>query len=261
MEQEDEAVAVLRDGHIAVVSISRPPHNFLTEPILAQLASAIEQLDGVCRAVVVAAEGKSFCAGANFRSSVAPDPSAGGSFAGSADRFYAQAIRIFSVGVPLIAAVHGPAIGAGFGLALACDLRVMGETAWLQANFVRLGIHPGFALSATLPRLVGPGRAADLFLTGRKVGAEEALRIGLVDRVAPSQAVLTVAVELAGEIASGAPLAVASTRATLRSGLSELAADALSHELAEQSRLAGTADAVEGVAAMLDRRMPSFEGR
>ncbi len=254
-------VSVDHRGPLAVVLLRRPPHNLLTEPALRRLADAVHGLGGETRAAVLAAEGRSFCAGADFKASDSPDPTDGGGFAAQTGAFYRQALRIFAAPVPLVSAVHGAAIGAGFGLALACDLRVVGRRAFFQANFVRIGIHPGFALSALLPRFVGPGRAADLFLTGRRVEAEEAGRIGLAELVVPEGEELDAALGVAQQIAAGAPLAVESTRATLRAGLAERAALAMEHELAEQTVLAGTDDAKEGVAAVLQGRSPRFSGR
>lgn len=253
-------VSVEERGEVAVVTLRRPPHNLLTEPALRRLADAVHSLGGTTRAAVLAAEGRSFCAGADFKASDAPDPTAGGDFTAQTGAFYRQAVRLFDAPVPLVAAVHGAAIGAGFGLALACDVRVVGGRGFFQANFVRIGIHPGFALSALLPRAVGHGRAAELFLTARRVGAEEAGRIGLAEIVVPEGEELPAALSLAEQIAGGAPLAVASTRATLRRGLSALATEAMAHELAEQAALAGTDDAVEGVAAVLQGRPPLFRG-
>ncbi|HUY64610.1 MAG TPA: enoyl-CoA hydratase/isomerase family protein [Acidimicrobiales bacterium] len=261
MNDAPDDVTVERRQAVAVITLRRPPHNLLTEPTLHRLADAVHSLPGEVRAAVVCSEGRSFCAGADFRSADAPDPTSGGAFAKQTGLFYTQAARLFDSPVPLVAAMQGAAIGAGFGLALACDVRVMGDQAWFQANFVRLGIHPGFALSALLPEVVGAGRAAELFLTARRVGAEEALRIGLAQMVVPAGAELDAAATLAADIASGAPLAVASTRATLRQGLVERARVAMAHELDEQSVLAGTADAVEGVAAVLEGRPPRFTGR
>jgi enoyl-CoA hydratase/carnithine racemase len=256
-----EDVSVEHRGDVAVVTLRRPPHNLLTEPALRALADAVHGLTGAARAAVLCSEGRSFCAGADFKSSDAPDPTAGHSFDAQTGAFYRQAVRLYDSPVPLVAAVQGAAIGAGFGLALACDLRVVGTRGFYQANFVRLGIHPGFALSAVLPRFVGPGRSAELFLTGRRVGAEEAGAIGLADRLVAEGEEQAAALALAEEVANGAPLAVASTRATLRAGLAEAAARSMEHELAEQSALAGTADAVEGVQAMLEGRAPRFVGR
>ena len=245
---------------MAVVTLRRPPHNLLTEPILRALADAVTGLAGVARAAVVCSEGRSFCAGADFRSGDAPDPTDQGNFEERTGAFYKQAVRIFESPLPLVAAVQGAAIGAGFGLALACDLCVVGELGWFQANFVRLGIHPGFALSTTLPRVVGPGRASELLLTGRRVVAAEAGRIGIAQRAVPAGDEVAVALEVATLIAAGAPLAVASTRATLRHGLADAARQAMRHELEEQVALAGTSDAIEGVRAMLEGSEPRFEG-
>ncbi len=254
------AVTVDQDGDVAVVTLRRPPHNLLTEPVLRALADAVAGLGGVARAAVVCSEGRSFCAGADFRSGDAPDPTEQGDFEERTGAFYKQAVRIFDAPLPLVAAVQGAAIGAGFGLALACDLCVVGELGWFQANFVRLGIHPGFALSATLPRAVGPGRASELLLTGRRVVAAEAGRIGIAQRVVPAGDEVAVALEIATQVAQGAPLAVSSTRATLRHGLADAARQAMRHELEEQVALAGTSDAVEGVSAMLEGRDPRFQG-
>ncbi len=254
-------VEVSVDVGVAMLTLRRPPHNLLTEPSLARLADAIEDLPKEARAGVVCSEGRSFCAGADFRAGDSPDPTDSAGFRATTGAFYSHAARVFASRIPLVAAVQGAAIGAGFGLALACDLRVLSENAWFQANFVRLGIHPGFALTMSLPRLVGPGRATNLFLTGRRVGSEEALRIGLADEVAPAGTELAAATDLARRVASGAPLAIAATRATLRAGLVDAARAAMTHELEEQSALAGTADAVEGVRAMLEGREPRFEAR
>ena len=226
--------------------------------MLRSLADHLEALSGRCRVAVLASEGRSFCAGADFRSDAAPDPTAGNTFAATTAAFYAQALRIFDAPIPTVAAIQGGAIGAGFGLALACDLRVAGDKGWFQVNFVRLGIHPGFALSTTLPRLVGPGRAADLLFTARRVGADEAGRIGLVERVVEQASIMDEALSLASEIAAGAPAAAAATRTTLRDGLAEAARSAMAHELDEQVALAGTPDAHEGVLAMLEGRTPVF---
>lgn len=263
----ERAVTVDIDEGVAVVTLHRPPHNLLTEPTLRALADALEGLGGPggprgkVLSAVLCSEGRSFCAGANFRASDAPDPTQTGGFEARTGGFYVQAARLFACPVPLVAAVQGAAIGAGFGMALACDVRVLGERGWFEANFVRLGIHPGFALTLTLPRFVGPGLAAELFLTGRRVDASEALRVGLAQRVVPEGSEVAAAVDLARQVAAGAPLAVSATRATLRSGLVDAVREAMAHELEEQTSLAGTSDAIEGVRAMLDGREPHFEGR
>lgn len=258
---EGGSVTLERRDHVAVVTVDRPPHNLLRVADLGAVADAVDEAATWARAVVLAAHGRSFCAGADFRSDGSPDPTDRQAFAAQTSAFYAQARRLFAAPVPLVAAVHGAAIGAGFGLALACDMRVVGPDAWFQANFVHLGIHPGFALSLTVPRLIGPGRAADLFLTGRRVAGEEAVSLGLAERLSAAGHELDDAATLAATIAAGAPLAVAATRRTLRARLADEAAAAMDRELRQQTELAGTADAVEGVQAMLAKRPPVFVGR
>jgi enoyl-CoA hydratase/carnithine racemase len=161
---------------------------------------------------------------------------------------------MFATRKPIVAAVQGGAIGGGLGLALTADFRIVDETSRLAANFVKLGMHPGFGLTVTLPRLVGEQRAAELFLTGRRVAGEEAVKIGLADRFTDATSLRADALSFAREIAGNAPLAVQATRATLRLGLRDAVAARLEHESGEQQRLAATADFREGVRAVAERR-------
>lgn len=202
---------------------------------------------------MLAAQGRSFCAGADFSS---PTPAAGERR--DPGELYRQAIRLFAVTKPVIAAVHGPAVGGGLGLALVADFRVACAEARFSANFARLGFHPGFALSHTLPRLVGAQQAALLLYTGRRIDGAEALRIGLVDELASQDQVRARAQALAGEIAISAPIAVESTRASLRAGLVEAVRAAVEREAGEQRQHFQTQDFREGVAAMAQRRDPVF---
>jgi len=253
------------DGHTGLAELCRPPHNLLDADLLASLATALDELAATpeCRVIVLAAEGRSFCAGGNFAGAAMGDAaeSPAAAFHAIGQRFYGQAERIFAVARPMVAAVHGPAIGAGLGLALACDLRVTCREAFFAANFVRLGIHPGFAVSTLLPATIGRGPATDMLLTGRRVDGEEALRLGLADRLVKQAEILTAAITLADGIATAAPLAVGATRATLRRDLLPLVRASLSHELEEQVKLVTTADAAEGITAMLQGRGPQFTGR
>jgi len=163
--------------------------------------------------------------------------------------------RLNFIPKPTIAAVQGAAIGGGLGVALAADFRVVSPETRLSGNFVKLGIHPGFGLTITLPRLVGAQTASLLFLTGRRVGGEEAVRIGLADVLAPrAEDIRGQAHKLAAEIAENAPLALLSTRATLRAGLVDAIRKQLEHELAEQQALFKTKDFAEGIASVRERR-------
>lgn len=243
--------------HVAVLELRRPPHNHLDVETLVELADALEQLDAdpECRAVVLAAEGKAFSAGAEFNQGGGEDASRN-----TAD-FYSHALRLFRTSKPIVAAVQGAAVGAGLGLAVVADFRVTCSEARFSANFNRLGFHPGFGLSLTLPRLVGEQQAALLFYTGRRISGEEAHRIGLADVLVPANEVRAAAVVLAGEIAVSAPLAVESTRATLRSQWVDQVHEANQKELALQRVQFASEDFREGVAAMAQRRPPVFRRR
>src|SRR6266853_1892793 len=248
-------VSVSLDGHVALVEIHRPPHNYFDVELIRDLADAFHALDAepACRTVMLASEGKSFCAGADFHRSMIPS--------GSVDMLYEQAVRLFACEKPVVAAIQGAAIGGGLGLALVADFRVVSPEARFAANFVKLGIHPGFGLTYTLPRLIGVQRASMLFLTGRRINGEEAVSIGLADVLAPAENLREAARQLATEIAEGAPLAVRSTRATLRRGLADAVRSQTAHELAEQTRLARTEDHQEGIRAVTERRPGQFQER
>lgn len=248
-------VSVNLDGHVALVEIRRPPNNFFDEPLIGDLASALEAIDQepACRSSVLASEGKSFCAGANFNRGDGDEIGSG-----RAGKLYVQAVRLFSCRKPIVAAIQGAAVGGGLGLALVADFRVASPEARFVANFVRLGIHPGFGLTHTLPRLIGQQRASLMFLTGRRIAGEEAVAWGLADVLAPQEKLRAEALKLAREIAEGAPLAIESTRATIRRGLADAVRAQTDHELVEQSRLALTEDHKEGVRAVTERRLGQF---
>ena len=173
---------------------------------------------------------------------------------------YDEAVRLFSTRIPVVAAIQGAAIGGGFGLALMPDFRVATPEARFSANFARLGFHQGFGLSVTLPDLVGQQRAMELLYTGRRVRGDEALELGLCDRLVPQDELRRTARELAREIALSAPLAVASIRETLRGDLPDRIRVATDREKAEQERLQKSNDFREGVRAMAERRTPNFSG-
>ncbi len=246
------------DDHVATLTIDRPPNNHFDGPLIRAIADALDLLvrEPHFRAVVLRSEGKHFCAGASF----GPVGDRDGPAAG--DRhLYDEAVRIFECELPIVAAVHGAAIGGGLGLALAADFRVGAPETRCSANFARLGFHHGFAMTVTLPAAIGAQRASELLLTGARVDGTEAYRIGLLDRLVPVDDVRAEAHALAAEIAGSAPLAVRSIRATMRADLAERARVAMAHERAEQDRLTRTADFAEGVRATAERRPPRFEGR
>jgi len=160
-----------------------------------------------------------------------------------------------------VAAIQGSAVGGGLGLALVADFRVVSPEARFAANFTKLGIHPGFGLTYTLPRLIGPQRASLMFYTGRRIPGEQAVEWGLADVLAQADRLRDTAKDLAREIAESAPLAVRSTRATMRRGLADAVRAQTDHEFAEQSWLIRTEDHQEGVRAVAERRPGRFQGR
>ena len=246
------------EGHVGVIELQDPPHNFLNIEQVKAVADALDEFgaDIDIRAVVLAAQGRSFCAGAGFGGS-------GGSeqVGGSTEDLYVQAARLCEAELPFVAAVQGPAIGGGLGFALTATHRVTCPEARFSANFVKLGIHQGFGLSVTLPELIGPSKASEVLLMGRRYNGEEATAIGLADVCVPLEKVRETAMELAAEIATGAPLAIRAINKTLRAGLAERVRTATKHEAAEQAKLFATQDSREGIASVNDRRPGNFTGR
>ena len=255
----NEQVEAQSHDHVCLVRFRNPPLNYATVRLLREIADRLEACDADphVRAVVLASEGKAFCAGADL---VSPN-----GFGAAGDdplaEFYAQAIRIFAARKPIIAAVQGAAIGAGLGLAVAADFRVATVDARFAANFVKLGFHPGFGLTHTLPRVIGSQRASQMFLTGERYKTEEVAVWGLVDRIAPGEKLIEVALGFASEIAQNAPLALLATRDTLRAAVVDDVRAALTREHREQLKLKGTEDFAEGVRAMAERRPGLFQGR
>lgn len=250
---------VQRDGPVATLTIDNLPHNHVTVDLVRELADRLDDLDAdpSIRVSVLQTNGKVFCAGAELAPGVS-DMGVGTDFT---EALYAQALRLFAGSKPIVAAVQGPAIGAGLGLALVADFRVVAPQARFAGNFVKLGFHPGFGITHTLPRLIGEQRAALMLLTGRRIDGLTALAWGLADGLASAQELEAAARALAGELAENAPLAVQHTRKTLRAGLAEGVRAATALEARLQAVLRETEDFREGVRAVAERRPGRFAGR
>lgn len=244
---------------VALVTFSHPPHNFMNVEALAEVQHAFETLnaDDNCRALVLASEGKVFCAGADFVTGLGE----GLNLEQGLKIFYQHAMTLFDFEKPMIAAVQGAAVGAGFGLSLVADFRVSSAEATFSANFTRLGIHPGFGMSVTLPRLIGVNAAEWLFYTGRRINGVEAQKLGLVNQLVERENVVSEAISLAQEIAQGAPGAVMETKATMRAGLAADVRRANQREQDLQIAQMKTSDFREGVLASREKRAPNFTGR
>jgi enoyl-CoA hydratase/carnithine racemase len=254
---DDAGILVSSEGHVSTIELNRPPHNFFDLKMVEAIADALDNLesDARCRVVVLAASGKSFCAGADFNSR--PD----------SDRIrhpkktlplYGEGIRIMRFRKPIVAAVHGPCVGGGLGVAMCADFRVASTEAKFAANFNRIGVHPGFGLSFTLPHLIGQQHAARLLFTGQRITAEEAHRIGLVDYLVSPDRCRSEANALALEIAKSSPWAVQTTKATMRAGFIEQFRQAVARESEVQAYQMRSPDFKEGVRAMTERRDPQF---
>lgn len=245
-------------GNVGVIEMHRPPANYFDHDLVAQLVDTAFQLQdgGKARALVLCSEGRHFCAGADFSSSgIGDDRDA------VSRQLYREALRLFEIELPIVAAVQGSAVGGGLGLACAADFRVATPSSRFLANFVRLGFHHGFALTVTLPRIVGHQAAQDLLYSARRLTGTEARQLGLADRIADDGEERSAAIAWAEEFAANAPLAVRAVKKTLRADLLDRVHGALDHELAEQTRLWQTEDSEIGIAASLRRERPTFVGR
>lgn len=253
-------VSVTLHNHVAVVEIQRPPHNFFDVVLIENLADAFDAMDEEteCRSLVLAAQGKAFCAGANFSSGPSVLEQSDGK---GRNPLYVAAVRLFSNRKPVVGAIHGAAIGGGLSLALVPDFRVTCPEASFAANFTKLGFHPGFGLTHTLPAIIGQQKAALMFYTGRRIKGDLAYDWGLADVLTSADQVRDEAIGLAQEIADNAPLAVMSVRATLRQGLAEMLTLVTDHEAQEQDWQRLTDDFQEGIASVAERRKGVFKAR
>ena len=262
-EPRPDPIRYTRDDDVGILTLDRPDQrNSMTPELLDAFAavSARVRADAGARAVVVTGTGSAFSAGGDLRSTLQRNDSDRAPHERSFG-MYEPFLSLLDVEVPVIGALNGHTIGGGLGLALVCDLRIGALEGKYGANFVRLGIAPGMAISYLLPRLIGPARASELLLTGRLVDGREAERLGILNRAVPAADVMTEAMALAREIAAAAPRAVRATKRALRRGLDLAARDAARFDAYAQAETLATEDAREGIAAMLEKRVPKFTGR
>jgi enoyl-CoA hydratase/carnithine racemase len=222
-------------------------------------ASATAKADASIRALVVTGTGNCFSSGADFKSTLQRDT--GESPAEKSYAMYVPFLSLLDIEVPVIAALNGHTVGGGFGLSLVCDIRIGAREAKYGANFVKLGLAPGMAISYLLPRLIGVARANELLFAGRLVEGPEAEALGVLNRAVPTSDVMPTAMDLAKTIAGNAPLAVRATKAAIRAGLAMTVREAAREEAKAQAMTIGTEDAKEGITALLAKRTPNFTGR
>ncbi|WP_248292759.1 enoyl-CoA hydratase/isomerase family protein [Actinomycetospora sp. TBRC 11914] len=244
-------------GAVGIVRINRPDRmNAVTPPMGDLLADAFRALeaDPSVRAVVLTGEGRAFCSGADVKSGIeAPERVL-------RDTWNPLIETMVSLRIPIIAALNGVAAGAGASLALASDLRVASPSARLQLSFVKVGLLPDTGATWLLPRLVGLGRANELAMLGRDLGASEALAWGLVNRIGDEHGALDAAIELAEELAAVSSSTDAIKHAHQRA-LECTLTDQLAHEATEQGRLQRLPDFDEAMSAFADKRPPAFPPR
>jgi enoyl-CoA hydratase/carnithine racemase len=264
-------VRVERDGPVATLTLNDPDRrNAMSRAMGEAFARAVAGLarEPELRAVVLTGAGRAFSAGGDLsmieglaREGAAEPGVARISIRDTMRSFYKLFLTVRDLPCPVVAAIHGHAVGAGLCVALACDLRIVSREAKLGLNFTKLGLHPGMGATWTLPRLIGAAGAAELLYTSRLIGGEEAVALGLASRALPAAQVLPAARELAGEIAACAPLAVAGVKRALARSASASLEDQLSFEAAEQAVCFESSDVHEGLAAARDGRDPRFAGR
>lgn len=262
-----EHIQLIRDGHIATLTLNRPQaRNAMTPAMGDEVARAVEAVrgDAAARVLVVSGAGKAFSGGGDLDmlardTGVADRPGAG--MGGPPREFYKRYLSIHSLPIPTVAAINGHAIGAGLCFALACDIRIAAADAKMGMTFTKLGIHPGMGATFFLPRLVGTARACELLFTGRIIDAHEAEHLGLVSRVVARDAFAAAVLALANEIAAAAPIAVRMVKRALYRGVESSLDDALDLESMQQTATFQTADAREGITAVLEKRSPKFVGR
>eukprot|EP01062_Namystynia_karyoxenos_P034233 TRINITY_DN25105_c0_g1_i1.p1 TRINITY_DN25105_c0_g1~~TRINITY_DN25105_c0_g1_i1.p1 ORF type:complete len:320 (+),score=139.59 TRINITY_DN25105_c0_g1_i1:80-961(+) len=266
---EEPAVLYAVDGHVATITLNRPRNrNSMTAEVMEGLRDAVERVlrDPDVRCVIIAGTGSSFCAGMDFKDNKVRHkaPDVAGNQGPHEDLYglYSRFLRVTDIPVPVIGALTGHAVGGGFGLALVCDLRVANANSTYGSNFVRLGLHPGMATTYIVPRLMGLARASEYLLTGRLYSGRQAAELGVANYCEEgSEAVLARARALAEEIAAAAPLAVRWTKQSLLRHTEHNPRPAALYEALLQSRTFESADCREGVAALLQKRKPNFQGR
>ncbi|MCL6448662.1 MAG: enoyl-CoA hydratase [Armatimonadetes bacterium] len=250
------------DGPVATVILNRPQvRNSLSLNLMAELGriADIVRDDPAVRVLILTGAGNAFSAGGDIKDIQAK--SAQGLFNAEMARV-TRILRAFTeLPQPVIAAVNGPAVGAGWSLALACDLIVAAEEAVFSMGFVRVGLVPDFGANFFLPRLAGLAAAKWLVLTGETINAREAQRLGLVNRVVPREELSSTVNELARRLAAGPPKALALSKALLNKSLSLDLTGVLEEEGYAQTICLAGADGQEGLQAFLDKRPPVFKGR
>jgi enoyl-CoA hydratase/carnithine racemase len=256
-------------GNVATITLNRPERlNAISGGMLASFSEAFREADhdrGV-RAIILTGAGKGFCSGLDLKEQGANATSdsingAGGGLPAKFDLANSPPMVLHQTDKPVICALNGAAAGYGMDLALGCDIRIASDQGKLAAVFTKRGVLPESGGTWLLPRLVGWSKAAEIAFTGRTLGAQECLELGLVSKVVPHESLMDEANALAAEIAANAPLAVQATKRMMRLSLEETFEANVHHVYLQLLPLFGSKDFTEGVKAFMERREPVFEGR
>jgi enoyl-CoA hydratase/carnithine racemase len=251
-------VAFEATGAVGVITLQRPPVNAINLEVVAGLEQAIDEAAAAAVRSLVVSGSPHFAAGADIKTFQAAFDDGDGRLASGLS---AAVRRLELLPVPVIAAVHGYALGGGLELAMGADLIYLASDAQVGQPEIKLGIIPGAGGTQRLPRLVGVARAKEMIYSGRMVEAEEALRIGIAAKVEPPESLLAVAMADAADLASGPTVALGAAKRAINDGTSLPLDEGLAIETAGFDTSFRTADAQEGVAAFLDKRPPTFDGR
>jgi 2-(1,2-epoxy-1,2-dihydrophenyl)acetyl-CoA isomerase len=249
------------EGDVAVISLNRPDRFNAIEVTLAKgVIEAVKRAEEESRAIVVTGKGKAFCSGADL-SVLQTGEGEETDLAEFLDNvFHPMVHALTDASVPVVAAVNGVAAGAGMGVALGCDIRVMAESAFFTSAFTAIGLAPDSGTTYWLPQHVGVSKAIELAMTNKRVPADEAYRMGLCAKVVTDNEIVPAAVELAENLADMVPDSLVTTRNLIRGATSLTFNQALQEERREQGRLGKTAEHREGVAAFLEKRKPDYRG-
>lgn len=254
-----------RDGHVLTLTLNRPERlNAISGPMMKNLARLLKEAnrDPEVRAIILTGSGRGFCAGLDL---VDSGPGARANAEPQVQQLFgmddAPPIALWQMDKPVICALNGAAAGYGMDLALLCDMRIAGESGHMACVTAKRNLLPESGGTWLLPRLIGWGKAAELFFRGRVVGAQECKELGIVNEVVPDDELMATARQWAAEIAANAPMAVQATKRMMRQGVDETYETTVDHLLVHLRVLFGMEDFKEGVEAFMEQREPEFTGR
>ena len=256
-------ILIEREDRIAIITLNRPQVlNALSQATVDELDAAIDELgadEGVRAIIITGAGEKAFAAGADIKE--LHDLSSANQAAEFIGRRHRFLFKLAKLPKPVIAALNGYALGGGCELAMACDIRIAAETARLGQPEINVGMIPGTGGTQRMLRLVGPGMAKYLILTGDHISAEEALRVGLVEKVVPLEKLMDEAKALSAKLAAKPPMAIALAKQAIAMGMETGLEEGCAHEVALFGLVCATEDRIEGTSAFLEKRQPEFKGK